>query len=190
MSAGKTLPGLIACSCLLLLFALLPALPSSAAELGPASDLRVTIYSQDVSFVRETRSLSLQAGESLIVASDVSERLRPDTASLLLPADVPLQLLEHNFDYDLVEPGKLLRRFLGSPIVVNSSGASMTVTLLSLNGDSLLVESPEGISAAPLASNFLESASAKPRTGEALRAAASRSAKGSAVLRLAISSRL
>ncbi len=85
---------------------------TSAAD---QTDLCVTIYSQDMALVKERRSVTLPGGEVTLAIRDVSGRIIPETA--LLDAD-DLQVLEQNFEFDLLSPESILKKFTGKTIKI------------------------------------------------------------------------
>ncbi|WP_395703344.1 DUF4139 domain-containing protein [Aquabacterium sp.] len=108
--------------------ALLAALPGHAAppaiaELRSTLDdqqaLAVTIYNQDLALVKDTRRVALPAGGSRLAWRDVSAQMKPQTA-LLRGVSQPdaFQVLEQNFDFDLLTPAKLLEKSVGQTVRV------------------------------------------------------------------------
>src|ERR1043165_1828729 len=76
--------------------------------------VNITVYNSNLGLVRETRRLNLPAGRIALRFADVTAQIRPETvhlASLLSPT--ALRILEQNYQYDLLNPGKLLDKFVG-----------------------------------------------------------------------------
>ena len=78
----------------------------------------VTIYNDNLALVREARKLPLNAGANRIALRDVSARIMPETASLVARSGAALQLLEQNFDYDLLSAQSLLGKYVGKRVTV------------------------------------------------------------------------
>ena len=76
----------------------------------------VTIYNENLALVREARKLPLNAGANRIALRDVSARIMPETASLAARSGAALQLLEQNFDYDLLSAQSLLGKYVGKRV--------------------------------------------------------------------------
>ena len=76
----------------------------------------VTIYNDNLALVREARKLPLNAGANRIALRDVSARIMPETASLVARSGAALQLLEQNFDYDLLSAPSLLGKYVGKRV--------------------------------------------------------------------------
>ncbi|MEA2665460.1 MAG: hypothetical protein QOI11_2404 [Candidatus Eremiobacteraeota bacterium] len=79
----------------------------------------ITIYNAELALVRDRRHLTLPRGESRLALRDVSAKIQPETA-LLQSVGAPdrLTVLEQNFDYDLLSPDTLLRKYVGRQVEV------------------------------------------------------------------------
>ncbi len=103
------------------LLALAIALPAAADEkdltLDDQSGVAVTIYNQDLALVRDLRSVDLVKGENDVAFIDVSAQIRPQTALIKAPG-AKIDVLEQNFDFDLLTPEKLLEKSVGSLVRV------------------------------------------------------------------------
>jgi len=81
--------------------------------------VNITVYNSNLGLVRETRRLDLPAGRVSLRFADVTAQIRPETvhlASLLSPA--ALRILEQNYQYDLLNPAKLIDKFVGKEITL------------------------------------------------------------------------
>ena len=91
---------------------------SSVAESPPAAGpgrLSVTIYNQNIALVEERRALDLPGGRSRQEFRDVSAAIRPETVSLQAEG---VDVVEQNFDYDLLTPDKLMSEAVGQEITI------------------------------------------------------------------------
>src|SRR5689334_9739692 len=89
----------------------------------------VTIYNQDLALVRDVRTIDIAAGENDVAFIDVSGRIQPETA-LLKSSRGKLDVMEQNFDFDLLTPAALLEKSVGRMvriIVTNSETGEETV---------------------------------------------------------------
>jgi len=111
--------------------------------LADQSDLALTVYNSNLSLVRDVRQLNLPSGESLLRFMDIAASINPATVhfrSLTEPAK--LSVLEQNYEYDLLDPNKLLQKFVGREVTLvrpKMAGGTteydeVKATLLSLNG--------------------------------------------------------
>ncbi|HYN78948.1 MAG TPA: DUF4139 domain-containing protein, partial [Lamprocystis sp. (in: g-proteobacteria)] len=76
--------------------------------------LAVTIYNDDLALVKDLRQLTLVQGENRLAWRNVSGQIRPETALLTAASGAPkVTLLEQNFDFDLLTPQSLLKKYIG-----------------------------------------------------------------------------
>ncbi len=82
-------------------------------------DLAVTVYNSDIALVRDTRNLTLPSGSFDLQFMDIAATVNPATVhfrSLSEPSRV--SVLEQNYEYDLLEPDKLLRKYVGRDVTL------------------------------------------------------------------------
>ena len=105
--------------------------------------VNITVYNSNLGLVRETRRLTLPSGRIALRFADVTSQIRPETVHLAsLTAPASLRILEQNYQYDLLNPAKLLDKFVGREITLvlrrysnnTESFESIQATLLSNNG--------------------------------------------------------
>ena len=103
----------------------LPAGPEPAAQeattttLDDQAELAVTIYNSDLALVRDVRNLQIARGTSNLHFMDIAATVNPATVhfrSLTEPSRV--SVLEQNYEYDLLEPEKLLRKYVGREVTL------------------------------------------------------------------------
>lgn len=91
------------------------ALPTTTA--GERTSVDLTIYNQNLSLVREERTLSLVRGLSRALLPDIPSTIDGTSLHFLSLTDpTSVRVLEQNYQYDLVHPSKLLERYLGRSI--------------------------------------------------------------------------
>ncbi|UCG87576.1 MAG: DUF4139 domain-containing protein, partial [Gemmatimonadota bacterium] len=88
---------------------------STAAE---RQEVSITVYNQNFGLVREVRSLSLGTGRVYLEFRDVSAQIEPETVSIKTLGSGQLNVLEQNYRYDLLNPQKLLEKYVGRTIKV------------------------------------------------------------------------
>jgi hypothetical protein len=81
------------------------------------SAVALTIYNSDLALVRDSRNVTLTQGENDLAFIEVSAGIRPETA-LLSGRGTALDIIEQNFDFDLLTPQKLLEKSVGQTIRV------------------------------------------------------------------------
>ena len=94
------------------------AAPTSVAIPGEATaqgDVAVTIYNNNLALVQDIRQMNLPAGTTRQEFPDVSASIRPETVSLTGP---DFGIVEQNFDYDLLSPGKLMEKAVGQTVTL------------------------------------------------------------------------
>jgi hypothetical protein len=82
-------------------------------------DVSLTVYNSNVALVRDARSVQLPPGAFDLKFVDIASTVNPATvrfASLTQPGRV--DVLEQNYEYDLLEPEKLLRKYVGRDVTV------------------------------------------------------------------------
>src|SRR6185503_14355343 len=81
--------------------------------------VNITVYNSNIGLVRETRRLTLPSGRIALRFADVTAQIRPETVHLSsLTAPSALRILEQNYQYDLLNPAKLLDKFVGREITL------------------------------------------------------------------------
>jgi hypothetical protein len=82
-------------------------------------ELAVTVYNSDIALVRDVRNLQLPHGSFDLRFMDIAATVNPATVhfrSLTEPTRV--SVLEQNYEYDLLEPEKLLRKYVGREVTL------------------------------------------------------------------------
>lgn len=132
--------------------------PAAFAETPVGADkqtgIAVTIYNNDLALVRDSRTVTLSAGENELAFIEVSAGIRPETA-LLAGHGTQLDIIEQNFDFDLLTPQKLLEKSVGQTIRVvrtnPETGADTTedATVLSVAEGQVVLKIGDRIEATP-----------------------------------------
>ncbi len=87
--------------------------------LDDQSELAITVYNSDIALIRDVRNLQLARGTGNLRFMDIAATVNPATVhfrSLTDPARV--RVLEQNYEYDLLEPDKLLRKYVGREVTL------------------------------------------------------------------------
>jgi hypothetical protein len=104
--------------------AAVPAVGASApaqnvTTLDDQSELSITVYNSDIALVRDVRNLKLPTGTFDLQFMDIAATVNPATVhfrSLSEPS--ALGVVEQNYEYDLLEPDKLLRKYVGRDVTL------------------------------------------------------------------------
>lgn len=94
------------------------AVDEMRVTLDDQTAIAVTIYNNNLAMVRDYRRVKLQLGENKLGFIDVSGRMRPETAILTSANNVSFDLLEQDFNFDLLTPKKLLEKSVGKEVTV------------------------------------------------------------------------
>lgn len=119
-----------------------PAGPVVVSSQRQQEDVALTVYNGGLALVRDVRALTLPAGELHLRFEDIAATVNPATVhlrSLTQPGRLPV--LEQNYEYDLLDPQKLLQKYVGREVTLvrttMENGTSKTTevkaTLLALN---------------------------------------------------------
>ena len=107
--------------------------------LDDQAELAVTVYNSDIALVRDVRNIRLGRGASDLRFMDIAATVNPATVhfrSLSDPSRV--SVLEQNYEYDLLEPEKLLHKYVGRDVTlirpVDGKYEEVKAHLLSFNG--------------------------------------------------------
>jgi hypothetical protein len=93
--------------------------PQEGAAREDQADLAVTVYNSSLALIRDIREFTLPSGESDLHFIDIAATVNPATVhfrSLTEPSRV--SVIEQNYEYDLLEPEKLLRKYVGREITL------------------------------------------------------------------------
>jgi hypothetical protein len=98
-----------------------PSTPLGAgtSTLDDQTELALTVYNSDLALVRDVRNLQLPRGTFDLRFMDIAATVNPATVhfrSLTEPSRV--DVLEQNYEYDLLEPDKLLRKYIGRDVTL------------------------------------------------------------------------
>jgi len=91
----------------------------STTTLNDQTDLAVTVYNSNIALVRDVRQLALPSGTLRLKFMDIAATVNPATVhfrSLNEPDKVGV--IEQNYEYDLLEPAKLLHKYVGREVTL------------------------------------------------------------------------
>lgn len=98
-------------------------------------EVAVTIYNGNLGLVKDIREVVLPRGVSGVKFMDVAAQIDPTTVHLKSLTDPShLRILEQNYEYDLLNPQKLMDKYVGKKVkLLTSDGTAIEATLLSNN---------------------------------------------------------
>lgn len=149
--------------------------------------VEVTVYNSNIGLVKDTRLLQVPQGEGELKFMDVASSILPYTVQIQsIGPSAGLTVLEQNYEYDLMDPAKLLDKYVGKDIkllTINKDQDKKEIvdaTLLSNNngqiyrinneiylgypGYQILPQIPENLIAQPTLTWLYENKSEGPQT--------------------------
>lgn len=95
------------------------------STLQDQQEVAVTIYNENLALVKDQRKIKLKNGNNSLAFRDVSAQIRPETALLRsLTNPNSFNVLEQNFDFDLLTPQKLLEKYVGKNVTIIKTNPS------------------------------------------------------------------
>jgi hypothetical protein len=111
-----------------------PADGAVTTTLADQTDLAVTVYNSNIALVRDVRQLTLPAGESRLRFMDIAASINPATVHFRSETEpTKLGVLEQNYEYDLLDPNKLLQKYVGREVTLMRGDQEVKATLLADN---------------------------------------------------------
>ncbi len=95
-----------------------PATPG-ASTIDDQVQVGVTAYNSGIALVRDVRDVALAPGESDLRFEDIAATVNPATVHLRsLSEPSRVAVIEQNYEYDLLQPDKLLRKYVGREVML------------------------------------------------------------------------
>lgn len=91
----------------------------STSTLENQTSVAITVYNSNIGLVKDTRTLRLPRGTSQVRFMDVAQQINPTTVAIKsLTAPNALAVIEQNYEYDLLNPAKLLDKYVGREVTL------------------------------------------------------------------------
>jgi hypothetical protein len=95
------------------------AVADQSTSLNDQTELNVTVYNSNIALVRDVRNLSLPSGTFRLKFMDIAATVNPATVHFRSLTDPEkLSVIEQNYEYDLLEPAKLLHKYVGKEVTL------------------------------------------------------------------------
>ena len=95
------------------------ATADQTTTLNDQTDLAVTVYNSNIALVRDVRQLQLPSGGFRLKFMDIAATVNPATVHFRSLTDPEkLSVIEQNYEYDLLEPAKLLNKYVGKEVIL------------------------------------------------------------------------
>ncbi|HUI42792.1 MAG TPA: DUF4139 domain-containing protein [Terriglobia bacterium] len=96
-----------------------PGAATVTSTLDDQREVAVTVYNQNLALVRDVRRLELPTGDLDLRFMDIAARVNPATVHIVSQtAPKDLDVLEQNYEYDLLNPQKLLEKYVGREVTL------------------------------------------------------------------------
>ena len=119
---------------------LLPVLFLSAQESNQKS-VAITVYNNNLGVVKDLRTINIAEGTSTIKLTDVAQHIDPTSVHIGIDGEV----LEQNYQYDLVSIDKILKKYLDKNIqLINEKGELLEGILLTANSNQIVLKKNNG----------------------------------------------
>ena len=82
-------------------------------EGGDNAAVAVSIYNNDLAFVRDSRTAALNAGRNSVAFKGVAEKIMPETAML---TGSQISVIEQNYNYNLLTPVNIVNESVGKTV--------------------------------------------------------------------------
>src|SRR6266705_1981048 len=90
-----------------------------STSLNDQTELNVTVYNSNIALVRDVRQLVLPNGAFRLKFMDIAATVNPATVHFRSLNDPEkLGVIEQNYEYDLLEPAKLLHKYVGKEVTL------------------------------------------------------------------------
>src|SRR5277367_4637850 len=90
-----------------------------STSLSDQTDLNITVYNSNIALVRDVRNLTLPSGAFRLKFMDIAATVNPATVHFRSLTDPDkLGVIEQNYEYDLLEPAKLLHKYVGKEVTL------------------------------------------------------------------------
>lgn len=95
------------------------AASDQSTTLSDQTDLAVTVYNSNIALIRDVRQLTLPTGLFRLKLMDIAATVNPATVHFRSLNDPDkLSVIEQNYEYDLLEPAKLLHKYVGKEVTL------------------------------------------------------------------------
>src|SRR6266852_6285170 len=90
-----------------------------STSLNDQTELNVTVYNSNIALIRDVRNLMLPSGTFRLKFMDIAATVNPATVHFRSLNDPEkLGVIEQNYEYDLLEPAKLLHKYVGKDVTL------------------------------------------------------------------------
>lgn len=107
------------------------------------AEIRLTVYNNNLGLVKDTRMFKFKKGMDTIMVKDVASKIDPTSLAF---KGKGINILEQNYEYDLVSSAKLFQKYLDKQITVFQKGDEVREgKLLSFDSENITLYTKQGI---------------------------------------------
>ena len=135
------LVSLLAIACLFISLCSADAQTTKKAGTAERTAVDLTIYNQNLSLIREERTVTLPEGTSIVIVPDIPQTIDGTSVHFSSITDPEaVKVLEQSYQYDLVSQSKLLQKYIGKEVEFirldeeTKKEFTVTGTILSVDG--------------------------------------------------------
>ena len=111
------------------------------AQENNQKSVAITVYNNNLGVVKDLRLIDIASGISTIKLTDVAQHIDPTSVHIGIDGEV----LEQNYQYDLVSIDKILKKYLDKNIqLINEKGELLEGKLLTANSNQIVLQKPNG----------------------------------------------
>ncbi len=111
------------------------------AQENNQKSVAITVYNNNLGVVKDLRSIDISSGISTIKLTDVAQHIDPTSVHIGIDGEV----LEQNYQYDLVSIDKILKKYLDKNIqLINEKGELLEGKLLTANSNQIVLQKANG----------------------------------------------
>ncbi len=115
------------------------------ASIALAGDLQVTVYNSNLGVIKDSRIVKLERGVNELTVSDVAARIDPTSVRVKIGGQGRVDVLEQNFEYDLLSPDRLLEKYIDSDVSVSTDdGKDYSGRLLGFDRNNVVISAADG----------------------------------------------
>ncbi|PID56494.1 MAG: DUF4139 domain-containing protein [Ignavibacteriae bacterium] len=104
-------------------------------------NLAVTVYNNNLGVIKDNREIDIKSQNSKIEITDVAQLIDPTSVHIKFPG----QVIEQNYQYDLVSLNKILQKYIDKNIsLISKNNDLVEGKLLSARGNQIVLEKKEG----------------------------------------------
>jgi hypothetical protein len=96
-----------------------PGEPDQSTTQSDQTELSVAVYNSNIALIRDVRQVQIPSGSFRLKFMDIAATVNPATVHFRsITEPDKLSVIEQNYEYDLLEPNKLLNKYVGKEVTL------------------------------------------------------------------------